>query len=364
MDHRPEDALAQAARGRRRHRPRRGPGPAGRRAGDHQGQRRPGRATPPPTACACRRTWSPQQDNPVVANLRRAGAVILGRTNTPAFSLRWFTRNALHGHTKNPRDPAITPGGSSGGAAAAVAAGIGAIGHGTDIGGSVRYPAYACGMHGLRPTLGRIPAWNASGAGTPYRRAAHGGHGPIARTIADLRLALRGDGARATPATPGGCRRRWKARRAEARRAVHAPRGHGGAARGRGRAARRRAAPGSRRLDHRGSATRRRCASRRALQAHALAGGTAPRPEQRAARGGRPGRAASSSRRWRRCARRPTCNAFMDALQKRVGLRAAVDGVLRTLPGGDHAGLGRTALPRPAGCARAPRPSAASWRRS
>ena len=79
------------------------------------------------------------QDNPVVANLRRAGAVIVGRTNTPAFSLRWFTRNSLHGHTRNPHNPRITPGGSSGGAAAATAAGIGAMGHGTDIGGSIRY---------------------------------------------------------------------------------------------------------------------------------------------------------------------------------------------------------------------------------
>ena len=67
------------------------------------------------------------EDNPVVANLRKAGAVLLGRTNTPAFSLRWFTNNELHGATKNPRDPSLTPGGSSGGAASAVAAGIGAI---------------------------------------------------------------------------------------------------------------------------------------------------------------------------------------------------------------------------------------------
>lgn len=129
-----------------------------------------------------------QQDSPVVANLRRAGAVILGRTNTPAFSLRWFTRNSLHGHTKNPRDPTITPGGSSGGAAAAVAAGIGAIAHGTDIGGSVRYPAYACGVHGLRPTLGRIPAWNASGAERHIGGQLMAVSGPIARTIADIRL--------------------------------------------------------------------------------------------------------------------------------------------------------------------------------
>jgi len=129
-------------------------------------------------------------DNPVVANLRRAGAVILGRTNTPAFSLRWFTRNSLHGHTRNPRDPAITPGGSSGGAAAAVAAGIGAIGHGTDIGGSIRYPAYACGVHGLRPTLGRIPAWNPSSPERHIGAQLMAVSGPIARTIADLRLAI------------------------------------------------------------------------------------------------------------------------------------------------------------------------------
>ncbi len=128
------------------------------------------------------------QDNPVVNNLRKAGAVVLGRTNTPAFSLRWFTRNSLHGHTKNPRDAAITPGGSSGGAAAAVTAGIGAIAHGTDIGGSIRYPAYACGVHGLRPTLGRIPAWNATGAERHIGGQLMAVSGPIARTIADVRL--------------------------------------------------------------------------------------------------------------------------------------------------------------------------------
>jgi amidase len=131
-----------------------------------------------------------QQDNPVVANLRKAGAVILGRTNTPAFSLRWFTDNSLHGRTLNPRDPSITPGGSSGGAAAAVVAGIGAIGHGTDIGGSVRYPAYACGVHGLRPTLGRVPAWNASGTERHIGGQLMAVSGPLARTIADIRLAL------------------------------------------------------------------------------------------------------------------------------------------------------------------------------
>ncbi len=129
-------------------------------------------------------------DNPVVSNLRRAGAVVLGRTNTPAFSLRWFTRNGLHGHTRNPRDPSITPGGSSGGAAAAVAAGIGAVAHGTDIAGSIRYPAYACGVHGLRPTPGRVAAFNASGPERAIGAQLTAVSGPIARTIADLRLAL------------------------------------------------------------------------------------------------------------------------------------------------------------------------------
>ena len=131
-----------------------------------------------------------EQDSPVVSNLRRAGAVILGRTNTPAFSLRWFTSNSLHGRTLNPRDPSITPGGSSGGAAAATAAGIGAVGHGTDIGGSVRYPAYACGIHGLRPSLGRIAAYNASGPDRAIGAQLMAVSGPLARSIADLRLAL------------------------------------------------------------------------------------------------------------------------------------------------------------------------------
>src|ERR1700742_1459290 len=131
-----------------------------------------------------------KDNSPVVDNLRKAGAVILGRTNCPAFSYRWFTTNLIHGNTKNPRDPSITPGGSSGGAGAAVAAGIGAIAHGTDIAGSIRYPAYACGVHGLRPTLGRVPAFN---PGLPERGIGaqiEAVSGPLARTIGDLRLAL------------------------------------------------------------------------------------------------------------------------------------------------------------------------------
>ena len=130
------------------------------------------------------------ENNPVVDNLLRAGAVVLGRTNTPAFSYRWFTSNLLHGATLNPRDAAITPGGSSGGAAACVAAGIGPLAQGTDIAGSIRYPAYACGVHGLRPTPGRVAAHNPAlperGIGPQLTAVS----GPIGRTMADLRLAL------------------------------------------------------------------------------------------------------------------------------------------------------------------------------
>ena len=129
-------------------------------------------------------------NSPVIDNLRRAGAVILGRTNCPAFSYRWFTTNLIHGDTKNPRDPGITPGGSSGGAGAAVAAGIGHIAHGTDIAGSIRYPAYACGVHGLRPTVGRIAAFNASLPERPIGPQISAVSGPLARTIGDLRIAL------------------------------------------------------------------------------------------------------------------------------------------------------------------------------
>ncbi|MDI4234614.1 amidase family protein [Bradyrhizobium sp. Arg237L] len=129
-------------------------------------------------------------NNPVVENLRKAGAVLLGRTNCPAFSYRWFTTNLIHGDTRNPRDGGITPGGSSGGAGSAVAAGIGHIAHGTDIAGSIRYPAYACGVHGLRPTMGRIPAFNAALPERPIGPQISAVSGPLARTVNDLRIAL------------------------------------------------------------------------------------------------------------------------------------------------------------------------------
>lgn len=131
------------------------------------------------------------EDSPVVANWKNAGALIIGRSNCPAFSLRWNTDNALFGQTWNPWSRAHTPGGSSGGASAAVAAGVGALAHGNDLGGSIRYPAYACGIVGLRPSFGRVPAWNPSGtAERPMANQLMSVQGPLARTVADARLGL------------------------------------------------------------------------------------------------------------------------------------------------------------------------------
>ena len=129
-------------------------------------------------------------DSPLVTHLRHAGAVIVGRSNTPAFSLRWFTDNDLHGRTLNPFDARATPGGSSGGAAAAVAMGMGSIGHGNDYGGSIRYPAWACGVVGLRTTVGRVASYKASAPNRIISNQQMSVQGPLTRTVADARLAL------------------------------------------------------------------------------------------------------------------------------------------------------------------------------
>lgn len=133
------------------------------------------------------------EDAAVVAALRASGSVFIGRSNVPAFSLRWFSENDLFGRTLNPWSTGRTPGGSSGGAASAVASGMVPIAHGNDIGGSIRYPAAVCGVTGIRPTVGRVPKWAAP---SPYSGgAAPADHlmsveGPIARHVTDLRLAL------------------------------------------------------------------------------------------------------------------------------------------------------------------------------
>src|SRR5438552_8297072 len=132
-----------------------------------------------------------KSDSSPVANWKRAGAGIAGRTNTPAFSLRWHTDNELRGRTFNPWHRAHTPGGSSGGAAAALAAGIAPLAHGNDLGGSVRYPAYCCGVAGIRPTLGRVPAFNETTAEErPLAHQIMSVQGLLARRVADVRLGL------------------------------------------------------------------------------------------------------------------------------------------------------------------------------
>ena len=131
-----------------------------------------------------------ERNSPAVDNLLRAGALLVGRSNSPTFALRWFTSNLLHGKTINPRDRRLTPGGSSGGGAAGVAAGIGHIALGSDIGGSLRYPAYACGIQGLRPSLGRVPAYNQSSPERGIGPQLMSSTGPMARSVQDLRLAL------------------------------------------------------------------------------------------------------------------------------------------------------------------------------
>jgi Asp-tRNA(Asn)/Glu-tRNA(Gln) amidotransferase A subunit family amidase len=128
----------------------------------------------------------PAQDAPLVARLRRAGAIVLGVTNTPELLMAWETDNLLHGRTNNPWDLNRTPGGSSGGEAAAIAAGMSAGGVGSDGGGSIRVPAHFSGICGLKPTPGRIPATGhyPVSAG-PF--ALIGVVGPMARTVADLK---------------------------------------------------------------------------------------------------------------------------------------------------------------------------------
>lgn len=129
----------------------------------------------------------PERDAPVVARLRRAGAIVLGKTNVPECALDWRTENPLFGRTSNPWDLERTPGGSSGGEAAAIAAGCSAAGIGSDLGGSIRVPAHFCGITGLKPTPGRVPA---TGHFPPaLGPLAHGlTIGPLARHVEDLAL--------------------------------------------------------------------------------------------------------------------------------------------------------------------------------
>jgi aspartyl-tRNA(Asn)/glutamyl-tRNA(Gln) amidotransferase subunit A len=123
-------------------------------------------------------------DAPAVARLREHGAVLLGKTTTPEFGWKGVTDNSLTGITRNPWNPKKTPGGSSGGGAAAVASGMGALTIGTDGGGSIRIPCGFTGLFGLKPSFGRVPAWPLS----PFGTVAH--VGPMTRSVADAALML------------------------------------------------------------------------------------------------------------------------------------------------------------------------------
>lgn len=130
-------------------------------------------------------------DAPMVARLREAGAIPLARTNLPDFAFRWDTASGVAGRTRNPWDPTRTPGGSSGGEAAALASGMTPLGLGNDLGGSLRVPSQMCGTAALRPSRGRV----ANGAVTepwpePLAIQMTNCQGPMARRVADLRLAL------------------------------------------------------------------------------------------------------------------------------------------------------------------------------
>ncbi len=132
----------------------------------------------------------PREDAVVVARLRAAGALVLGTTNCPEFLMAYETANLLHGQTRNPWDVERTPGGSSGGESAAIAAGMSAAGLGSDSGGSVRVPAHFTGICSLKPTPGRIPGrGHLPPCVGPFSTL--GAIGPMGRTMADVELMFR-----------------------------------------------------------------------------------------------------------------------------------------------------------------------------
>lgn len=141
--------------------------------------------------CAALKDNVAPASSPCIQNWLDAGVIVLGRTNTPEFSCRWETTNDFYGATSNPWNAERTPGGSSGGSAAAVAAGIGTLATGTDLGGSLRQPAQACGVASMRPGRGRVPDWNPTDpeeVGIGFQLMNVNGH--LARSVRDLRLGL------------------------------------------------------------------------------------------------------------------------------------------------------------------------------
>lgn len=134
----------------------------------------------------------PPVDAPHIAQLRAAGAIPLARTNLPDFGLRWHTDNDLRGPTKNPWDPSLTPGGSSGGEAVALATGMSVLGMGNDLGGSLRWPSQCAGTTALKTSFGRVPFASAiPPEDVPPTLQFLAVQGPMARHVRDLRLAYR-----------------------------------------------------------------------------------------------------------------------------------------------------------------------------
>jgi amidase len=136
------------------------------------------------------KNWTPQEDAVAVARFKAAGSVILGKTNVPFLLGDWQSYNDIYGTSKNPWDLNRTPGGSSGGSAAALAAGFGPLSLGSDLGGSQRAPAHYCGIYAHKPTLNLVPGRGHGVPGTVQRESDLAVVGPMARCAADLNLAL------------------------------------------------------------------------------------------------------------------------------------------------------------------------------